>query len=359
MQAIKVLILKLLVIATVGVGCSKIEILYPENHEPDISLKSSSNFKAMDGIAFDMTCQINDGGDFSLDFYLPNGQRAKKNTFTELSHLTNLNAIKMKIKRGVKTKDEGLYKCVVSGVSSNSRNISRSVTASVSFVQKSFLNISTPNPIVKLNKEENSIHRIFLDFEALPYPKFAVLNDKFDREAFYEDSSEEEDSSNESELDLPSDGVIGILISPNRIQVATVDVNFLLENVTVIARNKDITANITIQFKVEGEQAPYDSIHSKLLSLFSIDIGKPELNVSFSQSEGIEGVNEWKPIKNTSKFIPYEYSKPDEYMWIDKSKKGSKLKINLHSVPAASVMSWVFQPCVVRCTPLERLVSFN
>lgn len=268
MRAKKVLILKLLVIATVGVGCSKIEILYPENHEPDISLKSSSNFKAMDGIAFDMTCQINDGGDFSLDFYLPNNQKAKKNVFTELSRLTNLNAIKMKIKRGVKTKDEGLYKCVVSGVSSNGRNISRTVSHSVSFVQKPFLNISTPNPIVKLNKEENSIYRIFIDFEALPYPKFAILNDKFDHETFYEDSSEEEDDSEESELDLPHEDIIGILISPNRIQVATVDVNFSLENVTVIARNKDITANITIQFRVEGEQASCDSIYSKLLSFF-------------------------------------------------------------------------------------------
>lgn len=94
------------------------------------------------------------------------------------------------------------------------------------------------------------------------------------------------------------------------------------------------------------------------LSLFSNYIGKPEMNVSFSQSEGIEGVNEWKPIKSSSKFVPYEYSKPDDYMWIDKSKKGTKLKINLHSVPAAFVVSWIFQPCVVRCTPLERLVSF-
>lgn len=67
----------------------------------------------------------------------------------------------------------------------------------------------------------------------------------------------------------------------------------------------------------------------------------------------------WNDISNTEIFNPCENVKPEQYELSDIPSGLFKMTVMSHSIPVASQIAWVFQPCdnITSCTSLKELVS--
>lgn len=121
----------------------------------------------MEGYDFDVTCTFSNDSVGSIEFVLPNGQPARTNSFMSLRRRWKTNSVELKVRNAVKTRDEGIYKCIVKGIL-----VSKAL---IEFVTEPFLKLSTLKPVLRVFEKEET--EIIIDFEALPFPRFyTVLN---------------------------------------------------------------------------------------------------------------------------------------------------------------------------------------
>lgn len=133
-----------------------------------ISLSSSTNFKAMEEFDFDVTCQFDGEESVSIEFVLPNGDRAANNSFLSLSKPWKTNSLQLKIESAEWSRDKGFYKCIV--------NDSEAELFSMDFYSNEFIKISTPNPVIRITKSINSTFDMIIEVVAFPFPHFVFYH---------------------------------------------------------------------------------------------------------------------------------------------------------------------------------------
>lgn len=199
----------------------------------EASMASSSNFKAMEGFAFDMTCQPNDDNYRSLNFMLPSGESAGIDRAPSLS-APNGNSLKLRIKNASKVRDEGIYSCIVNGL------IASEVL--VEFVSEEFINITTPNSTYLRRMENQSDEfAILIDFVALPFPKFYLAQTQV-TEYDLEDSETQT-----MELDVAK-----YQTGANQLKIPGDAIKISKGNLIILANNSESTSEVAFQL-VEGD----------------------------------------------------------------------------------------------------------
>lgn len=187
-------------------------------------IESNTKFKALEGISFDLTCHTPGYSPADANFILPSGVRAETNNKALIVTQSD-DAIRLKIIRSDKSRDEGRYECAV-----KSTTIAH---AKVTFVDKPFLEISTKSLTLKVDKDLQSNVMLVIDYEGLPLPTFTWLFPNEFQESFKWKHTERS-SSNQTMLDIK-------------------ELNFYdAGSYTLIAKSKDLEKNITINLVVEG-----------------------------------------------------------------------------------------------------------
>lgn len=245
------------------------------------------------------------------------------------------NAVELIVRNAVKTRDEGIYKCIVEGSLVNKTMIE--------FVTEPFLKLSTLKPVLRVFEKEET--EIIIDFEALPFPRFYTV---FNQNQSYSEILVEKDL---VEMEPKQHQ-----ISPNQLRTK-IHRNYGKHDpvVQILAKNLKSSKCITVSVIFEGK------IDSSL-PIFTAKLfpsARPSLEFSTDLSNQSRPTN-WSGIDGLSRFQYFEGHEPDKVVWENSTKSEFHYSIEVISNPPASLVSWIFQPCAFNgCTPLNVLVSID
>lgn len=286
------------------------------NQTPAILLESSSNFKAIEGFSFDITCVSNAPGKSSFEFILPSSKKAESSDLITIRQRWEADAMELRITKAVKTRDEGSYECIVNG--------SKTLNISVEFVSKPFLKLSTKNVHVRSKKNEDAI--IEVDISSLPFPTFLFF-DSFKHHIEIENIRSHQVSPNTLKLRYPYNE------------------RPMISNLTLTARYENCVDRIIFQLVTEGE---YRFMKVSTSNNFTSPPDIPTLEVQDHLKYGGNMKSSWKESANLSSFVLFERDEPDRRLWADDTKSRLFLTFKSSSAPLASAIAWMFQPSRIK-----------
>lgn len=198
-------------------------------NENELIMKSSSDFKAIEGLDFEIFCQTSGVRKTLIEIYLPNGQQAKTNKFTTVRRgfYPGYYGLELIIKMSKRSRDQGTYSCVAQESDSN---VTSTVQATIEFVDEPFLILSTPNTTFEINKEDLKPFEIKIRYASLPHPTFELIK-----------------GNDNKNLIETVQGPLGEI----RFLVSNVDHSYSSEY-TVVATTETHTSNVTFQLIVGG-----------------------------------------------------------------------------------------------------------